>query len=56
MNCVGCPNRYVSKGWVCWSGNKKSLLKCDNGRPKKGRIIYKGTETKKSQADKEGEG
>lgn len=51
MNCVGCQNRYVGKGWICWSGNKKSLSKCDDGKPKKGRVIYKGMETKKSQVE-----
>ena len=51
MNCTGCPNRYVGKGWICWSGNKKSLLKCDNGKPKKGRVIYRGVETKKAPVE-----
>ena len=46
MNCTSCKHRYIRGGWVCWSGNKKSLGKCDNGNPSDDRTIYRNGETK----------
>jgi hypothetical protein len=47
MNCTTCKNRYIRGGWVCWSGNKKSLGKCNNGNPSYDRTIYRKGETKR---------
>lgn len=45
MNCVTCKHRYIRGGWVCWSGNKKSIGKCNNGDPSDDRTIYRNGET-----------
>ena len=46
MNCTTCKKRHIRGGWVCWSGNKKSLGKCNNGNPSDDRVIYRKGETK----------
>ena len=51
MNCTGCSKRHVGKGWICWSGNKKSIGACNNGNPQKGRILYNA----KGKTKKDGE-
>ena len=47
MNCTTCKHRYIRGGWVCWSGNKKSIGKCNNGNPSDDRTIYRNGETKR---------
>ena len=49
MNCTDCKHRYAGKGWVCWSGNKITLGKCNNGKPSKGRTIYRKGKAKREE-------
>ncbi len=50
MNCANCKHRYLGRGWICWSGNKLTLDRCNNGNPNKSRVVYKDGKTATEKA------
>lgn len=50
MNCTNCKHRYLGRGWICWSGNKLTLDRCNNGNPNKSRVVYKDGKTATEKA------